>query len=191
MPNQQLVVYNEDDPADEILKRMTVGQTKFLAWMDANKIYPEARDLTYADFPTKFVWHLKERVWKPRKRGFSIGRVTFVPQSTGEVYYLRVLINVVKGPTSFADIRTVAGVVYNTFEEACFALGLLDDDKEYIEAIKEASWWATGKYLRRLFAIMLQTKSVMLPNRVWEAAADILSEDILLRRRRKLRNQSK
>ncbi|KAI9071577.1 hypothetical protein K1719_046472 [Acacia pycnantha] len=31
--------------------------------------------------------------------------------------------------------------------EACYALGLLDDDKEYIDAIKEASSWASGNYL--------------------------------------------
>ncbi|KAI9126438.1 hypothetical protein K1719_002859 [Acacia pycnantha] len=32
-------------------------------------------------------------------------------------------------------------VVFPTFRKACFALGLLDDDKEYIDAIKEASSW--------------------------------------------------
>ena len=28
----------------------------FLQWMEANKEYPEARELTYVEFPQKFVW---------------------------------------------------------------------------------------------------------------------------------------
>ncbi|KAI9124888.1 hypothetical protein K1719_004215 [Acacia pycnantha] len=36
---------------------------------------------------------------------------------------------------------------YLNCREACYALGLLDDDKEYIDAIKEASSWASGNYL--------------------------------------------
>ncbi|KAI9073841.1 hypothetical protein K1719_044193 [Acacia pycnantha] len=37
---------------------------------------------------------------------------------------------------------------FSNIREACFALGLLDDDKEYIDAIKEASSWASRNYLR-------------------------------------------
>ena len=70
-----------------------------------------------------------------------------MPPSLGEVYYLRVLLNIVKGPTSFEEIKTVDGFIHETFKDACYALGLLDDDKEYIEAIKEASLWSSGKYL--------------------------------------------
>ncbi|XP_033137458.1 uncharacterized protein LOC103859363 isoform X2 [Brassica rapa] len=59
LPRQQLVVYNEDDPVEEVLTRISVGKSKFVAWMEANKIYPESKNLTYADFPSYFVWHLK------------------------------------------------------------------------------------------------------------------------------------
>ena len=58
-------------------------------------------------------------------------------------YYLRVLLNIVKGPRSYEEIRTVKGIVYKTYKDACYALVLLDDDKEYIEAINEASLWGT------------------------------------------------
>ncbi|GJR11417.1 ATP-dependent DNA helicase PIF1-like protein [Tanacetum coccineum] len=40
-------------------------------------------------------------------------------------------------------------------QKACYALGLLDDDKEYVEAIEEASKWATAASLRSLFVRML------------------------------------
>lgn len=39
--------------------------------------------------------------------------------------------NVVKGPTSFEGIKTVQGVTYDTFQAACKAMGLLDDDSHW------------------------------------------------------------
>ncbi|KAF7812236.1 uncharacterized protein G2W53_033212 [Senna tora] len=42
-----------------------------------------------------------------------------------------------QGPTSFEDIRTINGVVYPTFKDASYVKGVLEDDKEYIEDIKE------------------------------------------------------
>jgi hypothetical protein len=45
------------------------------------------------------------------------------------------LLNTVKGCTSFKDIITVNGIVYPTFKEACEVLGFLDDDKEWIDCI--------------------------------------------------------
>lgn len=42
---------------------------------------------------------------------------------------------------------TVKGKVYRTFKDACYEFGILDDDKEYIEAITEASQWSSSSYL--------------------------------------------
>lgn len=46
---------------------------------------------------------------------------------------------VVKGSTTYEEIRKVVGTQYFTFRDACFAMGFLGDDKEFILAIKEAS----------------------------------------------------
>ena len=43
-----------------------------------------------------------------------------------------------KGPMTYEEIHTVANIVYSTFKEACFAIGFLKDDKEFVEAIREA-----------------------------------------------------
>ena len=124
----------------------------FLQWMKANKEYPEAKELTYVEFPQKFVWkevevcddekngRKKTKKWCLRQCGMSVGRIFYVQLGVGELYYLKILLNTVKGPTCFEDIRTVNGVQYPTFKEACFVLGLLDDDKEYIDGIVEASF---------------------------------------------------
>jgi hypothetical protein len=135
-----------------VLNKPSIHKTKFLAWFDANKKYPEARDLTYGQFSSKFVWKKDKRVWSPRQRGFSIGRIHYVPLGSGEKFYLRILLNYIKGATSYDDIENVW---YKTFKNVCYAMRLLDDDKEYIDGIKEASQWGSGYYLRRLFVTLL------------------------------------
>nr|KAJ0214502.1 hypothetical protein LSAT_V11C400174020 [Lactuca sativa] len=139
LPDQQQVVFDPDDDIENILDKPSVASSMFTSWLECNKIYKQARDLTYVEFPTKFVWKANSRNWEPREVGFSIGRIHAVSPKLGEAYFLRILLNKVRGPTSFEDIRTVNREICPTFRDACYALGLLDDDKEYIEAIKEAS----------------------------------------------------
>lgn len=179
LPGQQFVVYNEDDPVDEVMSRLSATQSKFLAWMEANGQYEEARNLTYAEFPTKFVWINKTKIWKPREKGFAIGRITYVPPTYVESYYLRVLLNIAKGPRSYDEIKTVNGMIYETFKDACYALGLCDDDKEYIQAIEEASFWGSGKFLRKLFALLLLSNSVASPVELWNSTWVYLVDDFL------------
>ncbi|KAL4392103.1 hypothetical protein AHAS_Ahas03G0311600 [Arachis hypogaea] len=75
---------------------------------------------------------------------------------------MRLLLNVQRGCTSFKSIRTVNGTTYDTFQEACSALGLLTDDNEFVEAIKEAALLGTGLQLRRLFVTLLLSASITL-----------------------------
>lgn len=102
-----------------------------------------------------------------------------VSPSAGELYFLRLLLTKVKGPTSWEDIRTYENVVYPTFRDACLARGSLDDDREYISAIKEAATWACGRSLRKLFATMLLCGSLKQPDLVWRETAQLLAEDLL------------
>ncbi|XP_057723779.1 uncharacterized protein LOC130939707 [Arachis stenosperma] len=132
----------------------------FTAWMMANRTYVEGRTLTYVEFPSKFVYDLQSRQWKPRRRGFSIGRLSFVHPSTGELFYMRMLLNVQKGCTSFQSIRTVNSVLYDTFQEACSAMDFLIDDNEFVLAINEAAELSSGAQLRKLFVSLLISGSV-------------------------------
>ncbi|KAF1870863.1 hypothetical protein Lal_00030173 [Lupinus albus] len=86
----------------------------------------------------KFVYVKKSRCLKPRKSGYTIDRLIWISPFMGELYYLRMMFTVVKGTTCYEDIRTVSNIEYATFRDTCFAIGLLKDDKEYIEAIREA-----------------------------------------------------
>lgn len=137
----------------------------------------------------KFVWKANEHKWSPRKQGVSIGRIHVVPPGTGEKFYLRALLNYVKGPTSYDEIKTVDNFKYDNFKDACFALGLLDDDKEFIDAINQESQWGTTGYLRRLSVALLISSRFSQPEVVWEKTWEHLSDDVLNRRRRILRVQ--
>ncbi|MCH79269.1 ATP-dependent DNA helicase PIF1 [Trifolium medium] len=187
LENEQSVVFPDEASIEDVVSRPYAKHTKFLAWMDANKRYPCARDLTYAEFPTKFVWRKDLREWKPREKGFSIGRLHFVAPGSGPKFYLRTLLAYVKGATSFDDIKTVNNVTYNNYKDACFALGLMDDDTEFIQCIKETSYWGSGVFLRNLFASLLLSAQLHQPNIVWDNVWEDLSDDIQRRQRRLLR----
>ncbi|XP_076951242.1 uncharacterized protein LOC143624495 [Bidens hawaiensis] len=188
LPGQQTIVFADDDDVEDVLNKSSVGSLKFISWMECNQQYGLARTLTYAEFPTKFVWKPDERVWDLRKRGFSIGCVHHVPPAFDEAYYLRILLNKVKEPMCFKDIRTVDGEVCATYRDACYKRGLLDYDNEYIEAIEETSHTASGYYLRSLFATMLITYSLSRPDDVWEKCWHYLIDGILYKQQNDQKN---
>ncbi|XP_025608030.1 uncharacterized protein [Arachis hypogaea] len=178
------VIFKEYEGIQDVLSRVDAKFTKLQAWFVVNKYFPLARSLTYCEFPQKFVWKDNISMWIPRKQGYSIGRLTHVPRGNGEDYYLRLLLNIQKGCTSFEEIRTVDGVTHNTFKEACYALGLLQDEKEFIDAILEASTWASANYVRDLFVMLLISNNIACPDFVLERCYKELSEDILFEQRR-------
>ncbi|KAL8558667.1 hypothetical protein ACOMHN_037760 [Nucella lapillus] len=73
----------------------------------------------------------------------------------GECYFLRLLLNVVKGPKSYDDLKTVNGEVCATFREACQKQGLLEDDQHMQLAMEEPCATQSPKLLRDLLAIIL------------------------------------
>ncbi|XP_048493212.1 uncharacterized protein LOC104903169 [Beta vulgaris subsp. vulgaris] len=189
LPREQTVVYSDQMDVGDVLERPNVDSTKFLSWMECNQKYEEARKLTYVEFPMKFVWKQPTREWAPRSKGFSLGRVYHVTPDSGKKYYLRTLLNFVKGLTCYEDLRTIDGLVYPTFKEACYARGLLDDDKEYIDAITKASFRETGHYQRNLFCMLLMSGSLSKPEDIWEKTWHLLSDDILYKQRRIHKNK--
>ncbi|XP_031116687.1 uncharacterized protein LOC116020348 [Ipomoea triloba] len=100
LPDCQTIIFEDDDPVDNVLMRETIGQSMFNGWFEANK------------------------------------------------------------------------------RDACYARGLLDDDKEYIDAIKEASYWSSAHSMRKLFVTLLTSNSFNRPETVWKEVLDYLSEDV-------------
>jgi hypothetical protein len=93
----------------------------------------------YADFPVNHVWKIREKVWSARQRGEkAVGRMYFVHPTAGERFFLCLLLTVVLGMTSFEHLWTVDNTEHLTFQAACRALGLLQDDAEWDTCMREA-----------------------------------------------------
>jgi len=99
------------------------------------------------------------------------------------------MLTVVKGPRTYEEIRKVGDVQHLSFRDACFAMGFLNDDKEYIGAIRETFQWGSGYFLRRLFVIMLLSGAMSRPLHVWQNTVQWLSDGILREQRILAQNQ--
>jgi len=111
-----------------------------------------------------------------------MGRMYFVHVASGERFYLRLLLTVVAGATSFENLHTINGVVYPTFQAAYGAMGLLQDDQEWDACLREACVDQNADRLRKLFVIHLFFCAPLHPKRLWAGYRDEMSHDTLYRR---------
>ena len=91
----------------------------------------------------------------PRQIGHTIGQTFYIHPSSGELYYLRLLLNHQKSATNYESFHTIHNIIYPTYQTAYHALGLLEDDQKWNEAILEASFCSISYQLRQLFTIIL------------------------------------
>lgn len=156
---------------------------------------PFARTLLYPEVPQYYTWNSSRKQFSQRKQGAvvhgttarrsdALGRVYTVHPNNAECFYLRMLLHVVKGPTSFEDLRIVEGELCSTYRQACQKLGLLEDDQHWDTALSEASTVSMPYQMRLLFAIILTTCAPSDPKFLWEKYRFSLSEDYLLQWRR-------
>jgi hypothetical protein len=77
----------------DILSQAFLRKTMLIEWFAANRENPNARDLTYLDFLSKWRWDEKNRIWIPRQsRDKKIGRLYYVYPLACEKYYLKMLV---------------------------------------------------------------------------------------------------
>jgi len=80
--------------------------------------------------------------------------------------------------TSFVDLRTIDGIVYVTYRDACHVLRLLAYDREFVDDIKEVSKFASG-YLKKQFVSLLISNCMSRASDVWESFLELLVDGIL------------
>jgi len=86
-----------------VLRMNRNAENMLTMWFEANKKYPQARETTYLNFPTQWVWNHSSRSWTVRQKGSSIGRLPLVQSNCGERYYLKMLLTKICGASSFQE----------------------------------------------------------------------------------------
>ncbi|GJZ81677.1 helicase-like protein [Tanacetum coccineum] len=131
LPNKQFVTLEEDVVLTNILERERNKRSMLTAFFELNQTDTQARQHLYKDIPQFYTWNKRER------------------------FYLRVLLQHVKGPTSFDYLYTINDVLYTTFRRVDLERGLIKSD-DYIHAsLRESSTHKLPDPLIRLFTTLL------------------------------------
>ncbi|GJR06562.1 DNA helicase [Tanacetum coccineum] len=178
--NMQRIVFRERDQLQSVVENPNKKKTTLTEWLQYNEHNTDGRNLTYLDFPSKYVWNKTYKYWQRRRQinRYSIGRMSYIHLAAGDLFYQRMLLSHQRGCRSFRDIRTVNHVVYPTCRAACEAMGLLGDDTEWENTLKEAASTATASQLRTLLAHILTHCQVSNPLDLWKRTWNLMSNDI-------------
>lgn len=193
LENGQRVYFTEQNAQQRAEQPRNTTLTAFFRLCETDEF---ARMLLYHEVPRYYTWNASRNEFQRRKQGAAVpgqagirasdalGRVYTVHPNNAECFFLRMLLHEVRGPTSFQAIKTVDGEVCETYREACFRLGLLEDDRHWDTTLTEASETCHPHQIRTLFAIILTTCSPSDAKTLWENHKESLSEDILHEARR-------
>ena len=196
LPGEQQIILEgkqtEETLRDKLEKIDKNTNNKLEAFFELNKQRKlsgeiENDDLYYHDTPTFYTWQASSKYWKPRQRTYknaltdidTIGRLVFVPPRQKERHCLRMLLRAIPNATSYNDLMKVNTKTHDTFQEACAAHGLLDDDTQWHNTLEEAKIFYTPKKVREMFAFILAFSEVNEPHKLWEIHKEDLSIDFL------------
>ena len=143
------IAFSEDDPfaSDPRITHLT-------QWMRYNQFHSNARHLLYVDFPKYFKYSSGN--WTERRNSLlCVGRLPFIHPSQKELFYLRLLLLKIPGACSFTNLRTVNGVIYDNYEQACEFLGLIVNDDHWKICLQESVDFAMPYAIRHLFTTLL------------------------------------
>ena len=156
------------------------SDTTLMAWLELNKTDEFARTLLYSDLPKHYTFLKRSRKWKRRKTPNEnvAGRMYNVHSKDSERFALRLILNHIRGPTSFEQIKTVNNVLHSSFYAAAIERNLIQNSEEAINCLEEAYLLINGAHkFREFFAQFLINCSPEATN-LWERFKLRLSEDI-------------
>jgi hypothetical protein len=184
LENQNTVIFNPST-VDRV-EQTKFNQTMLTAYFQLNQNDIAARNLLYIEIPKHYCYNQITRTWNKRKRQ-KIGEKTLprmynISPRQQELYALKLLLSVRSGCTSFVDIRTVNGIVFNSFHAAAQAKNLLRDDNAWDRCLSEAIHFQMPVQLRQLFVTICIYCSPLNPTSLFAKYRDYLIEDFINRR---------
>ncbi|KAL6124785.1 hypothetical protein ACLB2K_077294 [Fragaria x ananassa] len=120
LPDGHNVYFNANDSVTEVVENESNTMTMLTEFFTKNNTLSEdVPKYLYREFPEHYRWDSTHKTWEARETNQKvIGRIYTVSPLEGEKFYLRVLLNHVRGPKSFEDIRKVDGITQPTFKKA-------------------------------------------------------------------------
>ena len=138
------------------------------------------------DFPEQFVLkslehNTQSKTWHVQQNGFAIGWMFHIGPTAGEKFYLRTLLLVTKGPKLFNDLKTMDGILCESFHDACLKQGLLEDNGEWLICLRDVAEIQTGSQLHYLFATLLLFCAPADPRQLWLQFRNDICDDLRYR----------
>ena len=162
LENMQQVYFNRENLKDKIANP---ANTTLMAFFKLCREDDFARNLLYVDVPKYYKWDTSKK-WVRRKQGEPvenwpnvrkanvIGRVYTVHINNFECFCLRLLLFHIRGPTKFEDFRNFGGREFETYAAACRGLGLLENDDQWNDTMRDGALTDSPSKLRNLFAVL-------------------------------------
>ena len=190
LEDEQYITFKDDDDIDNLMESKN---SQLMKYFEICKIDSFAKTLLYQEIPYYYTWNTKMKSWKRRLQGkrcleleelfgpkifryHTLSRITFINPKQ-DTYHLRLLLQHVKGPTSFQDLLIVDDIFCSTYKEACLKRGLLHDDTTWDLTLHEAAAYKSPKYLRDLFVLLLIECQLSNPLHLWNKYKFFMSED--------------
>ncbi|KAK8931408.1 hypothetical protein KSP39_PZI016221 [Platanthera zijinensis] len=178
LPNQHQVHFGNEEMISTVLANERNSKSMLTEFFRAYNDDHEREKYLYKDFPKYYRYLSAERKWIPRVSTQKvIGRIYAVNPMEGERFYLRLLLNHVKGPKSFEDLKCTGGVQCTTFKQAAEQHGLLEEDNSIRDCLAEARCFRMPNSLRRLFATILLYCEPTSVQDLWDENFDSMTED--------------
>ncbi|XP_062100049.1 uncharacterized protein LOC133805918 [Humulus lupulus] len=177
LKDQHPVTFQANNDLINILNLDCSRKTMLTQFFALNRVDENAKKLLYKQIPEYYVWNNQHKEWTPRKTKTVIGCIVTANPFEGERYFMRILLNHVRGPLSFEDLRTVEGILAPTFREAATMHGLLQRDSSLEDCLHEASLYQMPFSLRRMFATVLVYCNPTNPRDLWQRFEKDMSVD--------------
>jgi hypothetical protein len=106
VPGMHMVAYNDRDDLRNVINHEQSQKSMLTEYFRMNNVILFATSLLYGEFPEYYRWDRTEKEWLQRKQRTQIDKMVYACPTEGERYYLRVLLNHVRGATSFDNLKT-------------------------------------------------------------------------------------
>ncbi|GJS44874.1 DNA helicase [Tanacetum coccineum] len=167
LQDMQQITFRDRDRLRSVVDLPGKKNTILTEWFAYNASNETSRHLSYLEFPSEFVWRSNSKSWSPQRNSkSSIGRLAYVHSTSGELFFLKMLLCHRKGCRDLFEVQTINDVFYPTYRATCEAFGLLGYDREWETALEEAYVCETSEQLRFMSQDIPKkvSKKVQIPN---------------------------